>query len=156
MLLKLIFKTSLYIFLFWENFRALRLATGLIPKMAPSMSLTDIHYSSFNAVEVKIRNKFSKEIPADGLITQMIEDRDMNREDTYPATFSVVVPVTTLTTSSQSQLLSPDPKKATPRQSLTEVPKQSSGLFNMVYNYFTPVPTEAEEEAKKRDYIMSG
>ena len=26
----------------------------------------------------------------------------------------------------------------------------------MVYNYFTPVPTEAEEEAKKREYIMSG
>ena len=26
----------------------------------------------------------------------------------------------------------------------------------MVYNYFTPVPSEAEEEAKKREYIMSG
>jgi len=26
----------------------------------------------------------------------------------------------------------------------------------MISNYFTPVPTEAEEEAKKRDYIMSG
>ena len=26
----------------------------------------------------------------------------------------------------------------------------------MVYNYFTPVPTEAEEEAKKREYITSG
>jgi len=26
----------------------------------------------------------------------------------------------------------------------------------MVYNYFTPVPTEAEEEARKREYIMSG
>ena len=33
---------------------------------------------------------------------------------------------------------------------------QKSGLFNMVFNYFTPVPTEEEEEAKKRDYIMSG
>ena len=26
----------------------------------------------------------------------------------------------------------------------------------MVYNYFTPVPSEAEEEARKREYIMSG
>ncbi len=70
--------------------------------MAPSMSVTDIHYSSFNAVEVKIRNKFSKEIPADGLVTQLIEDKEINREESYPATISILVPVTTATTSSQA------------------------------------------------------
>ena len=56
--------------LFWTNFKALRLATGLTPKMAPSMSRCHIHYASFNAVEVKIRNKFSKPIPVAGLLTQ--------------------------------------------------------------------------------------
>lgn len=61
--------------LFWEHFKSLRLATGLIPKMAPSMSRSDIHYASFNAVEIKIRNKFSKEIPEDGLQTQMLDKK---------------------------------------------------------------------------------
>ena len=55
--------------LFWSNFKSLQLATGLIPKMAPSMSRSNIHYASFNAVEVKIRNKFNKEMPDDGLVT---------------------------------------------------------------------------------------
>ena len=55
--------------LFWSNFKSLDLATGLVPKMAPSMSRSIIHYPSFNAVEVKIRNKFNKEIPASGLTT---------------------------------------------------------------------------------------
>ena len=54
--------------LFWGNFGSLQLATGLIPKMAPIMSRSNIHYASFNAVEVKIRNKFNKEIP-DGRLT---------------------------------------------------------------------------------------
>jgi len=45
--------------LFWSNFKALRLATGLITKMAPPLSRSSIHYASFNAVEVKIRNKFN-------------------------------------------------------------------------------------------------
>ena len=36
--------------------------------MAPIMSRSNIHYASFNAVEVKIRNKFNKEIP-DGRLT---------------------------------------------------------------------------------------
>lgn len=56
--------------LFWSNFKSLQLATGLIPKMAPSMSRSNIHYASFNAVETKIRNKFNKEIPDFGLVTQ--------------------------------------------------------------------------------------
>ena len=37
--------------------------------MAPSMSRSNIHYASFNAVEVKIRSKFNKEIPEGGLLT---------------------------------------------------------------------------------------
>ena len=52
-----------------------------------------------------------------------------------------------------NQVLTPDPKG---QASLVNTPKQGSGIFNMVYNYFTPVPNEAEEEAKKREYIMSG
>ena len=56
--------------LFWSNFKSLNLATGLVPKMAPSMSRCIIHYPSFNAVEVKIRNKFNNEIPVDGLTTR--------------------------------------------------------------------------------------
>ena len=59
--------------IFWDNFKNLRQATGLIAKMAPSMSRSNIHYSSFNAVEVKIRNKFNKQIPEEGLITRLIE-----------------------------------------------------------------------------------
>lgn len=55
--------------LFWTNFKVLSLATGLVPKMAPSMSRCIIHYPSFNAVEVKIRNKFTKDIPISGLTT---------------------------------------------------------------------------------------
>lgn len=60
--------------LFWSNFKSLHLATGLIPKMAPSMSRSSIHYASFNAVEVKIRTKFNKEIPATGLVTKMLNE----------------------------------------------------------------------------------
>jgi len=45
------------------------------------MSLTNIHYPSFNAVEVKIRNKFSKEIPANGLITRMFEKKKVTEEE---------------------------------------------------------------------------
>ena len=41
--------------------------------MAPSMSRSNIHYGSFNACELKIRNKFSKEIPEEGLVTRLIE-----------------------------------------------------------------------------------
>mmetsp|Transcript_13586 Transcript_13586/g.17206 ORF Transcript_13586/g.17206 Transcript_13586/m.17206 type:complete len:137 (-) Transcript_13586:2268-2678(-) len=67
--------------LFWSNFKVLRLATGLIPKMAPSMSRCSIHYASFNAVEVKIRNKFSKEIPATGLVTRMLSDSRQYQSD---------------------------------------------------------------------------
>lgn len=57
-----------------------------------------------------------------------------------------------------SVVLSPDPKKniAASEQASVHTPRQNSGLFNMVYNYFTPMPSEAEEEAKKREYIMSG
>ena len=29
--------------LFWGNFKSLKMATGLIPKMAPSMSRSNIH-----------------------------------------------------------------------------------------------------------------
>ena len=59
--------------IFWDNFKNLRQATGLIAKMAPSMSRSNIHYGSFNACELKIRNKFSKEIPEEGLVTRLIE-----------------------------------------------------------------------------------
>jgi len=43
--------------------------------MAPSMSRCNIHYASYNAVEVKIRNKFSKNIPVAGLVTRMADDK---------------------------------------------------------------------------------
>ena len=43
--------------------------------MAPSMSLSKIHYASFNAVEVKIRSKFSKEIPEEGLTSKRRVER---------------------------------------------------------------------------------
>lgn len=42
--------------------------------MAPMMSQNNIHYHSFNAVEVKIRNKFNKEIPQQGLATQNMKE----------------------------------------------------------------------------------
>ena len=47
----------------------------MITKMAPSMSRCNIHYASYNAVEVKIRNKFSKNIPVAGLVTRMADDK---------------------------------------------------------------------------------
>lgn len=54
------------------------------------------------------------------------------------------------------QILTPEEKKgATEAAQANNTPRQS-GIFNMVYNYFTPVPTEAEEDAKKREYIISG
>jgi len=43
--------------------------------MAPSMSRSNIHYASFNAVETKIRNKFNKDIPDYGLVTQVEEHK---------------------------------------------------------------------------------
>ena len=66
--------------MFWCNFKSLELATGLIPKMAPSMSRSNIHYSSFNAVETKIRNKFNKEVPEVGLTTRILEETKSSEE----------------------------------------------------------------------------
>ena len=48
--------------------------------MAPSMSRSDIHYASFNAVEIKIRNKFNKDIPNDGLLTRSFEERKIEED----------------------------------------------------------------------------
>ena len=66
--------------MFWCNFKSLELATGLIPKMAPSMSRSNIHYSSFNAVETKIRNKFNKDVPEVGLVTRILEETKVTEE----------------------------------------------------------------------------
>ncbi len=74
--------------LFWSNFKSLKQATGLITKMAPSMSRCNIHYASYNAVEVRIRNKFGKPIPQSGLTTRMAEDRlniDYENENNHPS-----------------------------------------------------------------------
>lgn len=143
--------------LFWSNFKSIKQATGLITKMAPSMSRCNIHYASYNAVEVKIRNKFSKNIPVAGLVTRMADDKVI-AESENEAQSQIPVTITPVQQKSPAQVLSPDPKGGVvnPHPNLQTTPKQNSGLFNMVYNYFTPVPSEAEEEAKKRDYIMSG
>lgn len=33
---------------------------------------------------------------------------------------------------------------------------QNSGLFNRMYNYFTPVASSSDDEMKKKDYLQSG
>jgi len=115
--------------LFWTNFNSVKLAHGLIPKLAPcsKMSSSNFHYASFNSVENKLRSRYSAEIPEFGLQTQEPEERRVERQ-------SIDIHSSSSTDGNGQQA--------------------QGGIFNMVYNYFTP-GTEEEEEAHK-DYIASG
>ena len=57
--------------MFWKNFKILKQAAVLIPKLAPSskMSVSNFHYASFNAVEYKLRSRYGGDIPEFGLMT---------------------------------------------------------------------------------------
>ena len=101
--------------LFWGNFKSLKMATGLIPKMAPSMSRSNIHQASFDAVETKIRNKFSKDVPEGGLVTRSRDDRSSSEETKTIVIDSTNASVpTTITPRKSDQAASPDPKKLSP------------------------------------------
>ena len=67
--------------LFWKNFKILKQAAALIPKLAPcsKMSTSNFHYASFNAVEYKLRTKYGGEIPEFGLMTQEPEERKLEK-----------------------------------------------------------------------------
>lgn len=119
-------------------------------------------------MEVKIRNKFNQEIPQQGLVTLNPKDRKKIEKATEsskqsqaaesPTKSGQQVSNTTViaTSTPLKTVTAPDQKNEMVQQPMPTTPRQGSGIFNMVYNYFTPVPSEAEEEAKKREYIMSG
>ncbi len=64
------------------NFKNLKLAIGLIPKLAPSskMPTCNFHFASFNSVEFKLRTRYTSEIPEFGLQTQEPEERKVERQ----------------------------------------------------------------------------
>ena len=69
--------------LFWRNFKILKQAASLMPKLAPcqKMGFSSFHYQSFNAVEYKLRTKYGSDIPEYGLMTQEPEERRMESKN---------------------------------------------------------------------------
>ena len=68
--------------MFWKNFKTLKLASGLIPKLAPiaKLATSNFHYASFNSVEYKLRTKYGADISEFGLLTQEPEERKVERQ----------------------------------------------------------------------------